>query len=143
MSRSLPPLVPRKVAFDWSDTPLEWIPGQPFASHFINEINLLLPAGEFWFCRVFNQALPLITDDALRSEVKAFMRQESMHARAHAGATESYLHAHGIETESNTRLEDQLFEKLLGDQPMGFTLKGAPRANGWCSALASSPPSST
>lgn len=124
MSRSLPPLVPRKVAFDWSDTPLEWIPGQPFASHFINEINLLLPAGEFWFCRVFNQALPLITDDALRSEVKAFMRQESMHARAHAGATESYLHAHGIETESNTRLEDQLFEKLLGDQPMGFKLKG-------------------
>jgi len=124
MSRQLPPLVPRKVAFDWSNTPLEWIPGQPFASHFINEINLLLPAGEFWFCRLFNQALPLITDDRLRAEVKAFMRQESMHARAHETAIKRYLHAHGIETQSNTDFEDKLFERLLGDAPMGLKLKG-------------------
>ena len=45
-------LVPRKVQFDWSNTPLEWIPNQPFASHFINQINMILPAGEFWFCRL-------------------------------------------------------------------------------------------
>ncbi len=112
-------LVPRKVAFDWSQTPLEWIPGQPFASHFINEINLLLPAGEFWFCRLYNKALPLVTDEKLRDDVQMFVRQEAMHARAHGSALVDYLHAHGIETESNTRREDWLFETLLSDELFG------------------------
>ena len=112
-------LVPRKVEFDWSQTPLEWIPGQPFASHFINEINLLLPAGEFWFCRLYNKALPLVTDDKLRDDVQMFVRQEAMHARAHASAVKDYLHTHGIETDSNTRREDWLFETLLSDEPFG------------------------
>lgn len=79
-------LIPRKVRFDWSDTPVDWIPGHPFASHFINEINLLLPAGEFWFCRLYNQALPLVTDEKLKHDVQMFVRQEAMHARAHGGA---------------------------------------------------------
>lgn len=115
-------LVPRKVAFDWSQTPLEWIPGQPFASHFINEINLLLPAGEFWFCRVYNKALPLVKDEKLRDDVQMFVRQEAMHARAHGSALVDYLHVHGIETESNTRREDWLFEMLLADEPFGLKL---------------------
>mgnify|MGYP002717250627 CR=1 FL=1 len=34
-------LVPRKVQFDWQQTPTDWIPGQPFASYFINEINTM------------------------------------------------------------------------------------------------------
>lgn len=118
-SATEPALVHRKVQFDWSQTPLEWIPGQPFASHFINEINLLLPAGEFWFCRVYNKALPLITDDKLREDVQMFIRQEAMHARAHGGAIVEYLNAHGIETRSNTEQEDWVFETLLSDTPFG------------------------
>jgi len=43
-------------------------------------INLLLPAGEFWFCRVFNKALPYITDLVLLEDVKGFVRQEAIHA---------------------------------------------------------------
>lgn len=115
-------LIPRKVQFDWSETPLEWIPGQPFASHFINEINLLLPAGEFWFCRLYNKALPYVTDAKLRDDVQMFVRQEAMHARAHGGAIVECLHAHGVETESNTRREDWLFETLLADEPFGRKL---------------------
>ena len=121
-SRTPSPLVHRKVEFDWSKTPLEWIPGSPFASHFINEINLLLPAGEFWFCKLYNQALPHITDEKLKADVQMFVRQEAMHARAHGAAIVDYLHAHGIETKSNTRQEDWLFETLLSDQPMGIKL---------------------
>ena len=121
-SRTPQPLIPRKVQFDWSQTPLEWIPGQPFVSHFINEINLLLPAGEFWFCKLYNKALPYITDPKLREDVQMFIRQEAMHARAHGAAIAEYLHAHGIETESNTAQEDQLFEVLLADQPFGRKL---------------------
>ncbi len=115
-------LVPRKVRFDWSKTPLEWIPGQPFASHFINEINMILPAGEFWFCRLYNKALPYVTDDKLRDDVQLFIRQEAMHARAHGSAIAEYLKAHGIETERNTKIMDWLFESLLADQPLGMKL---------------------
>lgn len=112
-------LTPRKVAFDWSQTPLEWIPGQPFASHFINEINMILPAGEFWFCRLYNQALPHVTDPKLREDVRAFIQQEAMHARAHGGAIKDYLHAHQIDTSRNTALMDWLFEVALADAPFG------------------------
>lgn len=119
------PLIPRKVQFDWSQTPLEWIPGEPFASHFINEINLLLPAGEFWFCKLYNKALPYITDPKLRDDVQMFIRQEAMHARAHGAAIVEYLNAHGIETERNTAQEDRLFEVLLADEPFGRKLPKA------------------
>lgn len=113
---------PRRVEFDWTRTPLEWIPGQPFASHFINEINMILPAGEFWFCRLYNKALPHITDDKLREDVQAFIRQEAMHARAHGGAIEEYLNAHGIDTARVTRLMDWVFEQPLADKPFGRKL---------------------
>ena len=113
---------PRRVEFDWTETPLDWIPGQPFASHFINEINLLLPAGEFWFCRLYNQAMPYITDDKLREDVQAFIRQEAMHARAHGGATEEYLNEKGVETQSYTDKENWLFDTLLADNPVGVKM---------------------
>lgn len=123
-SRTPRPLIPRKVAFDWSEVPLEWIPGEAFASHFINEINLLLPAGEFWFCKLYNQALPLITEETLRQDVQAFVRQEAMHARAHGSAIKEYLNAHGIKTERTLRQEDWLFDVALADRPFGVTLPG-------------------
>jgi uncharacterized protein len=54
---------PRKVKFEWQDSPIDWIPNHPFASYFINEINMILPAGEFWFCRLYNKVLPQISDE--------------------------------------------------------------------------------
>ena len=60
---------PRKVKFDWQDTPVDWIPNQPFVSYFINEINMILPAGEFWFCRLYNKVLPQISNEKLKEDV--------------------------------------------------------------------------
>lgn len=116
---------PRKVAYDWRNTELEWIPNQPYASHFVNEINLLLPAGEFWFCRLFNKALPHITDEKLRQDVKAFVRQEAMHAQAHSSATEHYLQAHGIDTDEATAKIDWLLRVVGADKPFGYELPKA------------------
>ena len=79
---------PRKVKFEWQDSPIDWIPNQPFASYFINEINIILPAGEFWFCRVYNKVLPQISDEKLKQDVQAFIRQEAMHAKVHNSAKE-------------------------------------------------------
>ncbi|MFD4241338.1 metal-dependent hydrolase [Streptomyces sp. NPDC058525] len=50
-------ITPRRVAFDWRATPLHWIPGEPTATHVINVLQLLLPAGERWFVKVFNRGV--------------------------------------------------------------------------------------
>ena len=114
---------PRKVEFDLSRTPLEWLPGQPFASQLINAAHLFVPEGEFTFCRLFNQALPYVTDDKLRQDIKAFIRQEAMHARSHENAVSNYLQRHGIETAVYTQRMQWLFgEGPLGDKPFGIHL---------------------
>ena len=43
------PLYRRMVRFDWSDTTLHWVPDDPFSTHMINVLHLLLPEGERHF----------------------------------------------------------------------------------------------
>ena len=115
-------IIPRKVKFDWDNTPLDWIPHQPFASYFINQINMILPAGEFWFCRLYNKALPHITDAKLKEDVQAFIRQEAMHARAHTSAVNEYLSERNIDPQQNLDIMDWLFEKALADKPFDLNV---------------------
>lgn len=77
------PLKARKVSFAWEETPLHWVPGDPFTTHTINVLHLLLPAGERWFVHVYQQVLPYIRDEKLREDVIGFIGQEAMHAQAH------------------------------------------------------------
>jgi predicted metal-dependent hydrolase len=113
---------PRKVKFEWLNTPIDWIPEQPFVSYFINEINMILPAGEFWFCRLYNKVLAQIQDEKLKHDVQAFIRQEAMHAQAHNSANKEYLSERQIDIQRNLELMDFLFGKLLADQPLGFSI---------------------
>ena len=113
---------PRKVKFEWQQTPVDWIPNHPFVSYFVNEINMILPAGEFWFCRLYNKVLPQISDEKLKQDVKAFIRQEAMHAQAHASANKEYLTVRNIDVQRNLQLMDFLFGKLLADQPLGLSV---------------------
>lgn len=115
-------IIPRKVKFDWEQTPIDWIPHEPFASYFINQINMILPAGEFWFCRLYNKALPMITDQKLKEDVQAFIRQEAMHARAHTSAVNEYLSERKIDPQPNLDIMDWLFEKALADKPFDLTV---------------------
>ena len=111
---------PRKVKFEWQDTPVDWIPEQPFISYFINEINMILPAGEFWFCRLYNKVLPQIQDPKLKEDVQAFIRQEAMHAQAHNSANKEYLTVRNINIQRNLKVMDFLFGELLADAPLGL-----------------------
>jgi uncharacterized protein len=77
------PLAARKVSFSWEGTPLHWVPGDPFSTHTINVLHLLLPAGERWFVHVYRQVLPHIRDERLRADVIGFIGQEAMHSQAH------------------------------------------------------------
>jgi predicted metal-dependent hydrolase len=109
----------RRVQFDLKQSPLHWLPNDPFSSHMINGIHLLLPAGELWFCRVYNKALPYVTDPQLRADVEGFIRQEAVHSRVHSRA-EEYLVQHGLMTTDIRERAEWLFERFLGDAP--FTL---------------------
>ncbi len=116
----------RRVRFDWQDTPLHWVPGDAFTTHVINVLHLLLPAGERWFCDVFRQALPLVKDDALRDDVKGFIGQEAVHARAHAVVLD-HLAAQGLDTTTYTRKVEWMFNWLLGDHGLNLETGHGPR----------------
>ncbi|GAA2708999.1 MULTISPECIES: metal-dependent hydrolase [Streptomyces] len=109
-------IAPRRVSFDWRETPLHWIPDEPTATHVVNVLHLLLPAGERWFVKVFKEALPLVTDEALRKDVKGFMGQESTHSVQHSYVLQ-HLAEQGLDTTPYTRHVDFLFDVLLGEKP--------------------------
>lgn len=109
-------LQPRDVTFDWSTTPLHWVPGEPFATHTFDVLHLMLPELERWFVRTFEQALPLITDDRLREDVRGFIGQEAMHAEAHQEVLEHLL-TKGLDPTPYTLQSEWIFRRVLGDRP--------------------------
>jgi predicted metal-dependent hydrolase len=106
---------PRNVRFDWTGVPLHWVPGDPFASHVINVVHLLLPEGERWVAKVFSRALPLISDDRLREDVHGFIGQEAIHADAHSLAL-SHLIGKGLDARSFISQMEWLFRRLMPDE---------------------------
>jgi predicted metal-dependent hydrolase len=116
------PLQARRVRFAWDATPMHWVPGDAETTHIINVLHLLLPAGERWFVEVYKEALPLITDDRLRADVRGFMGQEAVHARAHAAVLE-HLNDLGLDPAPFTRRIDWLFGTLLAAERAPLPLR--------------------
>lgn len=108
-----PPLKARAVRFDWTHTPLHWIPGDPFATHLANGLHLIAPVAEKWFIKVYQSALPRLADERLKADVRGFMGQEGMHARAHDMVLEQ-LAQHGIDTAEFVARFDAACEALAG-----------------------------
>ncbi|HET9257892.1 MAG TPA: metal-dependent hydrolase [Pseudonocardiaceae bacterium] len=111
---------PRDVHFDWAALPAHWVPGEPFVTHTINVLHLLLPAGEQWFIDVFTQVLPLIKDEKLREEVHGFIGQEAIHARSHQGVLDHWK-SRGIDTDPYVRQIGWMFQRALGDRDLTAT----------------------
>jgi hypothetical protein len=103
----------RKVHFDVSDIPLEWIPGHPVASTMINLFNVVLPAGEHWFVETLNEALPLVKDPKLADDIRGLIGQEATHAAAHDQVVREFLVANGVDPTPMLELIDYVFEKVL------------------------------
>jgi predicted metal-dependent hydrolase len=106
----------RDVDFDWAKLPFHYVPGEPFATHVLNVLHLLLPAGEEFFVDVFKRSLPLIKDDQLRLDVQGFIGQEAMHSQAHSKVL-AHFAAQGVDLTPYTDQIRWLFEKLLGPRP--------------------------
>lgn len=109
----------RNVAFDLSQTPLHWIPGHPVASNFVTVLNLLLPEGERWFVQTFNEALPMIKDEALAADMRGFIGQEAMHAEVHDKAVEEWLTGHGVDPSAYLAQMEWIFRRVLGPREGG------------------------
>ncbi|MEW2360097.1 metal-dependent hydrolase [Spirillospora sp. NPDC029432] len=97
-----PPIRTRRVSFDWAQTPLHWIPGDPVATHIINSFHIVLPEGEKWFIQCVKDARPHIEDARLLQEIKGFIGQEMVHARSHQGVLDGLLEAAGIDVTAIT-----------------------------------------
>lgn len=96
-------LRPRNVRFDWSEAPLHWIPGDPYASHSVTALNLFLPVAERWFSKLLSDSLVYVRDEHLREEIVGFIGQEAVHARTHDNVLQEYLRGHGIDPEPFTK----------------------------------------
>lgn len=107
----------RDVAFDWSALPVHWIPGEPFATHLLDVLHLLLPEGERWFVRVFGAALPLVRDPALAEDVRGFIGQEAMHASSHQGVLDHFA-SRGVDTGPYVRQVEWMFTAALGERDL-------------------------
>jgi predicted metal-dependent hydrolase len=101
----------RRTRFDLADTPNEWIPGDLQTTHTVDSLHVALPPGERWFCDVFRDALPLITDDRLREDVRGFIGQEATHAKAHDLGLE-HLARHGIDLRREVAWVDRARARL-------------------------------
>jgi uncharacterized protein len=105
----------RDVAFEWAKLPFHYVPGEPFVTHMLNVLHLLLPAGEEFFVDVFKQTLPLIKDEQLRLDVQGFIGQEAVHSQAHSTVL-SHFAAQGVDVTPYTDQIRWVFEKLLGQR---------------------------
>ena len=115
--REPPRLRTRPARFDLSETPLHWVKEDPYTSHLINVLHLIVPVGERWFMSVLRDALPLVQDERLKADIRGFMGQESMHSHAHESALR-YLKEQGIDTDEYVqRLEWFLNQVLGGKEP--------------------------
>ncbi|HEY9724544.1 MAG TPA: metal-dependent hydrolase [Oscillatoriaceae cyanobacterium] len=107
----------RPVKFDWSDTPLHWVPNQPFMTHFLNYFHVVIPPAERLFVRFGREGLERVKSEAVRQALKGFIAQEAMHSRAQAGALE-LLKRQGFETEEAVELAERVLGYLIGEPTM-------------------------
>ena len=75
---------PRAVSFAFDDVPRHWFGGVAVASHLVNGLGMLFPAGERFFVRSVHRYKDVVAaDPVLREQVRGFAGQEGRHAQAH------------------------------------------------------------
>ena len=103
------------MRFDWSNTPLHWVPGYLFATHLLNVFHLMLPVSERWFIRPSPRLNCWLTTSA-RASIKPFVQQEAWHAWAHQMVLQ-HLTEQGIDTTPYTDKLEKWLSKLGKQHP--------------------------
>lgn len=100
------PVAPRKTTFDLTEARVHWLADDAQATHTLNVGNLLFPSGERFFNDSLRNALPYVSDDRLRKDIRGFLGQEVTHGNEHERCVER-MEEHGIDF----RRELDLFER--------------------------------
>ena len=107
----------RNVTWDWTNLPMHFMGGDAMGTHICNGMNVLLPEGEVFFVQTFQEALPLIKDDAIREDVIGFMGQEAMHSSSHKSVLDN-LQARGLDVAPFADEIERFFRKVLGPRDL-------------------------
>lgn len=97
----------RRMDFSFGASQKYWFAGDPFMSHFMNNLSSLFPYGEKFFVDSVRAVREQITEPQLKKDIGAFIGQEAMHSKEHAAYNE-YAAEHDIDLQ---RLELRI--KLL------------------------------
>lgn len=93
--RPAEPVRPRRTAFELTTPRVHWLADDAQATHTFNVGNLLFPTGERFFNDSLRNALPYVTDERIRAEIRGFLGQEITHANEHERCVER-MAEHGI-----------------------------------------------
>ena len=61
----------------------EWVPGNPWRSHFYNGVSLTMPHLEPFLCKTMREALERVDNEGLREDMRGFIGQEAQHYECH------------------------------------------------------------
>lgn len=77
-------IVPRDLKFGMDDSvPSRWSPQQPEFSHVASAFMGALPYLEPYFIQNLREAIPLLSDERIARDARAFIQQEARHAQQH------------------------------------------------------------
>ena len=86
----------RRMDFTFGRTPRYWWSGDPFMTHFMNNLSSLFPYGEKFFVDSVRAVRDQVRDRQLQKDISAFIGQEAMHSKEHAAYNE-YAAEHGFD----------------------------------------------
>ncbi len=115
----------RRMNFEFpEDMDLVFIEDDPQLSYFFVGSWMMLPHLEPFLIRTMQAALPQVTDETLREEIKRFCAQEGQHYKQHAKANDVVKRKHPAGTKLQA-LEDEvaaLFKNWSETKPLKFNL---------------------
>lgn len=88
----------RHMDFSFTNSQKFWFGGDPFMSHFMNNLSSLFPYGENFFVDSVRAVRDQVSEPQLKKDISAFIGQEAMHSKEHA-AYNDYASKHGIDLE--------------------------------------------
>lgn len=102
-----PPLRQRRARIDFSTQPVYWNGGDAFRTRFLDALSVNFPEGERFFIDSVRAFETVVTDPALREDIRVFVRQEAEHGLVHDRFNET-MRAQGVNV-------DRILKTLRGD----------------------------
>jgi predicted metal-dependent hydrolase len=74
---------PRRMHFEFEDTPKYWFDGEPYLTRFVEGLSMLFPEGERFFVEAVHHFKSAVSDPELLGQMQAFAAQEGTHGAEH------------------------------------------------------------